>query len=65
MQHRLESISPILLVLVSFDERLQNFLPTINTVNITRAKQDSFTIPELIETEHRMKTGTTEMTIVG
>ena len=58
-------VFPILFVLVSLDDRVQNFLPTISAVNITRAQQDAFTIPELIEAEQRMKTGTPEMTVVG
>ena len=37
----------------------------ISTVNITRAKQDSFTIPEVIEAEQWMKTGTPEMSVAS
>ena len=55
----------ILFVLVSLDDRFQNFLPTISAVNITRAQQDAFTIPELIEAEQRMETGTAEIAVVG
>ena len=44
-------VVPILFVLVSLDDQVQNFLPTISAVNITRAQQDAFTIPELIEAE--------------
>ena len=58
-------VVPILFVLVSLDDRVQNFLPTISAVNITRAQRDAFTIPELIEAEQRMETGTAEMTVVG
>ena len=58
-------VFPILFVLVSLDDRFQNFLPTISAVNITRAQQDAFTIPELIEAEQRMETGTAEMAVVG
>ena len=47
-------VFPILFVLVSLDDRFQNFLPTISAVNITRAQQDAFTIPELIEAEQRV-----------
>ena len=55
----------ILLILVSLDDRFQNLFPTISTMDITRAKQHSFTIPELIEAEQWMETGTPEMTVVG
>ena len=58
-------VFPILFVLVSLDDRFQNFLPTISAVNITRAQQDAFTIPELIEAEQRMETATPEMAVVA
>ena len=54
-------VFPILFVLISLDDRFQNFLSTISAVNITRAQQDAFTIPELIEAEQGMETGTAEM----
>ena len=45
-------VVPILFVLVSLDDRVQNFLPTISAVNITRAQQDAFTI---VQAEARVR----------
>ena len=57
-------VFPDILALVPLNDRFQNFLPTISAVDITRAQQDAFTIPELIEAEQRMETGTPAMTVV-
>ena len=37
-------VFPDILALVSFDDRFQNFLPTISAVNIAGAEQFAFTI---------------------
>jgi len=58
-------VFPYFLVLIPLNDRFQNFFPTVSTVNIARPKHRSFTIPELIEAEQRMETGTPEMTVVG
>jgi len=57
-------VSPYFLVLIPVNDRLYQLPPTVGTVNIARPKHRSFTIPELIEAEQRMKTGTSEMAII-
>ncbi len=63
MPHLHENRSDVF-ILISFDDWFQNFFPPISTVDITGAKQHSFTIPELIETEQRMETIASEMTVI-
>ena len=57
-------VFPDILVLVPVNDWFKQFFPTVGTVNVARPEQHSFTIPKLIEAEQRMKTGTSEMSII-